>query len=67
MMGLSDDNRPNSTVCALVKQAMALEKNYKGMLHQGHEVDHRIRLWREALDICNVDFKSTQSPGISRI
>jgi hypothetical protein len=53
----SDDNSVHSTVCALVKQAIVLEKNYKEMLHQGDEVDLRIKLWRNAIGICKSNSK----------
>jgi hypothetical protein len=42
----------DSTVCILVTQAIALERNYEEMLHQGDEVDLRIKLWRDAIEIC---------------
>jgi hypothetical protein len=58
MTNLSDDSRVDSTVCVLVKQAIVLEKNYKEMLHQGDEVDLRIKLWRDAIDICKSSSKS---------
>jgi hypothetical protein len=54
----SDDNCPDSTICALVKQAIVLEKNYKEMLLQGDEVDLRIKLWRDAIEICENNSES---------
>jgi hypothetical protein len=48
----SDEIWTDSTICALVKQAIVLETNYKEMLHQGDEVDLRVKLWRDAIDIC---------------
>jgi hypothetical protein len=32
--------------------AIMLEENYKEMLHQGDEVDLRVQLWRDAIEIC---------------
>jgi hypothetical protein len=51
----SDDPQPKSTACSHVEEAIILKKNYKGMLLQGDEVDHRIQLWRDAIQICKVD------------
>jgi hypothetical protein len=58
MTSPSNDNCVDSTVCALVKQAIVLEKNYKEMLHQGNEVNLRIKLWRGAVEICKSNSKS---------
>jgi hypothetical protein len=58
MTNPSEDNCVDSTVCVLVKQAIVLEKNYKEMLHQGDEVDLRIKLWRDAIDICKSNSNS---------
>jgi hypothetical protein len=44
MTNPSGDYCDDSTVCALVKQAIALETNYKEMLHQCDEVDMRTRV-----------------------
>jgi hypothetical protein len=54
----SDDNCVDTTVCALLKQAIVLEKNYKEMLHQGDDVDLRIKLWRDAIEICKSNSQS---------
>jgi hypothetical protein len=54
----SDDHCVDSTVCALVKQAITLEKNYKEMLYQGDEVDLSIKLWRDAIEICKSSSES---------
>jgi hypothetical protein len=58
MFDPSDDNCPDSTGCALVKQAIVLETNYREMLLQGDEVDLRIKLWRDAIEICKIGSKS---------
>jgi hypothetical protein len=58
MSGPSDDHRVDSTVYALVKRAIVLETNYKEMLHQGEEIDLRIKLWRDAIDICKSSSES---------
>jgi hypothetical protein len=58
MSNPSDDHCVDSTVCALVKHANVLEKNYKEMLHQGDEIDMRIKLWRDAIEICKSNSKS---------
>jgi hypothetical protein len=58
---MSDGFEPNQlelTLCSLVGEAIALEKNYKGMLMQGDEVDHRIQLWRDAVEICKIEPES---------
>jgi hypothetical protein len=54
----SDDNCPDFTVCVLVKQAIVLEKNYKEMLLQGNEVNLRVKLWTDAIEICKMNSKS---------
>jgi hypothetical protein len=54
----SNKNGIDSTVCVLVKQAIVLEKNYKEMLHQGDEVDLRIKLWRDAIEVCKSNSNS---------
>jgi hypothetical protein len=46
------DTQSGSAVCRTVQRAIALEKSYKEMLHQGDEVDQRIQLWRDALENC---------------
>jgi hypothetical protein len=59
MLNPSNDNWLDSTVCSLVKQAIALEESYKEMLPQGDEVDYRIKLWGDAIEICKIDSRST--------
>jgi hypothetical protein len=59
MYSLSDGNCVYSTICALVKHAIVLEKDYKEMLHQGDEVDLRVQLWRDAIEICKGNSEST--------
>jgi hypothetical protein len=55
----SDDNQLNSSIYLLTKQAILFEENYKEMLLQGDEVDLRIQLWKDAIEICKVDTEST--------
>jgi hypothetical protein len=55
MLDPSDDNCPNSPICVLVKQAILLANNYQEMLLQSDEVDLRIKLWRDAIDICEIN------------
>jgi hypothetical protein len=57
MPDISDGNRVDYTICSLVADAITLEKNYKEMLLQGDEVDRRIKLWRDVINICMVDSK----------
>jgi hypothetical protein len=52
-----EDVQLDPAICSLVRQAIVLAQNYKEMLLQGDEVDLRIRLWRDALEICNVHCK----------
>jgi hypothetical protein len=61
-----DGNRLDSTISSLVEDAITLAKNYKAMLFQGDEVDHRIKLWREAIDICNINSNSMSYIPIQR-
>jgi hypothetical protein len=58
MLDLSDDSCLDSTICALVKQAIVLEEHYREMLHQGDEVDLRVQLWRNAIGICRTNSNS---------
>jgi hypothetical protein len=62
MSDSSNDNCLDYTVYVLAKQAMALEEGYTEMLHQGDEVDLRIRLWRDAVGICKNDYKRMSYP-----
>jgi hypothetical protein len=55
----SDDNYLDSTICVLVKRAILLEKSYQEMLHQGDEVDLRVKLWRDAIDMSKINSEST--------
>jgi hypothetical protein len=57
MPGLFNDNGPDYEVCGHVKQAIVLEKNYKEILLQGDEINLRIKLWRDAIDICKSSYK----------
>jgi hypothetical protein len=57
MLDASEDNQYDSPVCSLVRQAIMLEKNYKEMLLQSDEVDLRIKLWRDAIEICKIKSK----------
>jgi hypothetical protein len=67
MYGRSDDNCLDSVVCSIVKQAILLEENYNDMLLQGDEVDLRIQLWRDTIDICKTDPKRTSCICIQHI
>jgi hypothetical protein len=58
MLDPSDDNRLHSTICSIAKKAIVLEKDYKGMLVQGDEVDLRIELWKDAVELNKIDSKS---------
>jgi hypothetical protein len=49
-----------------MEQAIVLEKNYKEMLHQGDEVDLRIKLWRDATEICKSNSKSKSLNPLSK-
>jgi hypothetical protein len=40
------------TVRSLTEQAVALENSYKERLLQKEEIDQRIQLWRDTLEIC---------------
>jgi hypothetical protein len=59
MADSSKDNCLDSIVCALVKQAILLQKGYKEMLLQRDEVDLRVMLWTHAIEICNIDSRGT--------
>jgi hypothetical protein len=52
MPGLFHDNGPDYEVCGHVKQAIVLEENYKEMPLQGDEINLRIKLWSDAIEIC---------------
>jgi hypothetical protein len=58
MLDPSDDNRLHSTICSIAKKAILLERDYKGMLLQGDEVDLRIELWRDAVELSKIASKS---------
>jgi hypothetical protein len=58
MLDTFEDSWLDSTVCSVVEQAIAHEHCYKGMLLQGDDVDIRIELWREGIEICKMDFTS---------
>jgi hypothetical protein len=64
MLDPSYENWPNSTAHTLVEQAVVLEKNYKEMLVQGDEVELRVSLWRDALEVCKINSKSMSCPRI---
>jgi hypothetical protein len=51
MVDSSDDNVDLDTRF-VARQALVLEMNYKEMIIQGDEVDLRIKLWRDAIEIC---------------
>jgi hypothetical protein len=53
----SNNKQVDSTICSLVEQAIALENDYKEMLLQCDEVDLRIKLWRDSINICKIDTK----------
>jgi hypothetical protein len=55
MASHSLNNAQNPALYYLVKQAVLLEKNYREMFLQADEVDQRIKLWREALTLCETE------------
>jgi hypothetical protein len=59
MVHPSDDNHTDMVIRSFGEQAVTLEKNYKEMLLQNDEVDRRIQLWRDVIEICKVESKST--------
>jgi hypothetical protein len=51
----ADVNSLDATIYSLVKEAIVLENYYKDMILQGDEVDRRIQLWRDAVEICKAE------------
>jgi hypothetical protein len=64
MMDTPSENGLESTICSIVKQAGILEEDYKEMLLQGNEVDIRIKLWEDAIEICKIESTCMSRPCI---
>jgi hypothetical protein len=48
----SHESPPAPNALSLAEKAIALENSYKELLLQGDEVNQRIQLWQNALEIC---------------
>jgi hypothetical protein len=50
-----NNDKRDSDICRIVEEAIVLEQSYKELLLQGDEVNQRIRLWRDAIELCKTN------------